>query len=136
MNEKKELKVEVKDIASMHVAYIRHIGPYKGDTALFARLFGQLMKWAGPRGLLKFPETKVMAVYHDNPDITDESKLRTSACITHCTSTTIASTAPVRMASSYCRKFPAAGMPCRIRISLAVQQIPERFTPSAPASRS
>jgi AraC family transcriptional regulator len=28
------------------------------------------------------PETQVMAVYHDNPDITEESKLRTSACIT------------------------------------------------------
>ncbi len=38
------------------------------------------MGWA--RDLLQFPETKVMAVYHDNPDVTDESKLRTSACIT------------------------------------------------------
>jgi AraC family transcriptional regulator len=31
---------------------------------------------------LRFPETKVLTIYYDNPDITDESKLRTDACIT------------------------------------------------------
>jgi len=80
----KEIKaeVEVKDMPELHVVYVRHIGPYKGDQELFGRLFGQLMAWAGPRGLLQFPKTKVLAVYHDNPDITDESRLRTDACIT------------------------------------------------------
>ena len=74
--------VEVKDMPEMHVAYVRHIGPYKGDQDLFASLFNKLMTWAGPRGLLRFPETKVMTIYHDNPEITDESRLRTDACIT------------------------------------------------------
>ena len=32
-----------------------------------------------------------------------------SACMMHWTSTTIASTAPVRIASSWCRKLPADG---------------------------
>jgi len=40
------------------------------------------MKWAGPRGLLRFPETKVLAVYHDDPEITQEDKLRINACVT------------------------------------------------------
>ena len=74
--------VEVRDMPEMHVAYVRYIGPYKGDQELFGRLFNQLMAWAGPRGLLRFPETKIMTVYYDNPDITDESRLRTDACIT------------------------------------------------------
>jgi AraC family transcriptional regulator len=74
--------VEVKDMPGLHVAYIRHIGPYKGDQELFGRLFNKLMSWAGPRDLLRFPETKVMTIYHDNPDITDENRLRTDACIT------------------------------------------------------
>ncbi len=80
----KELQtnVEVKEMPELNVAYVRHIGPYKGDQELFARLFNKLMTWAGPRGLLRFPETKVLTVYHDNPDITDESRLRTDACIT------------------------------------------------------
>ncbi len=81
-NKEIRTNVEVKDMPELHVVYVRHIGPYKGDQELFARLFNKLMAWAGPRGLLRFPETKVLAVYHDNPDITAEDKLRTDACIT------------------------------------------------------
>ena len=82
MKEKNQIKVEVKEMPELHVAYVRHIGPYKGNSELFEGLFDKLMKWAGPRDLLRFPETKVLAVYHDDPNITDEEKLRTSACIT------------------------------------------------------
>jgi AraC family transcriptional regulator len=74
--------VEVKEVGEMTVAYIRHIGPYAGDEALFQRLFGKLFQWAGPRGLIRFPETKSICIYHDNPDITEEDKLRLSVCIT------------------------------------------------------
>lgn len=41
-----------------------------------------VFKWAGPCGLLNFPETKCLSVYHDNPEITDEKNLRTSVCLT------------------------------------------------------
>jgi AraC family transcriptional regulator len=73
-----EMKVEVKEMPELHVAYIRHIGPYHEISEAFEKL----NRWAGPRGLINFPETKVLGVYHDNPDITEESKLRSSACIT------------------------------------------------------
>ncbi len=84
MKPNKELiaSVEVKGIAEIHVAYIRHIGPYAGDQQLFGNLFNRLCTWAGPRGLLRFPETKFITIYYDNPDITDENKLRTDVCIT------------------------------------------------------
>lgn len=75
-------KIEVKDTPEMHVAYVRYIGPYAGDAALFARLFERLFAWAGPRGLLRFPETKMLTIYHDSPDLTDPAKLRTDVCIT------------------------------------------------------
>lgn len=81
MEEKKQLQVEVKEMEEIHVAYVRHIGPYKGDTKLFDKLFNKLFKWAGARDLLRFPETKCLTVYHDNPEITNEDKLRTSVCI-------------------------------------------------------
>ncbi|MFC2087984.1 GyrI-like domain-containing protein [Calditrichota bacterium] len=81
MKNKEAINIEVKNIPDLHVAYIRHTGPYKGNSELFENLFTKLMKWAGPRNLLNFPETQVLAVYHDNPDITDESKLRLSTCI-------------------------------------------------------
>ena len=74
--------VTVKDLPDMHVAYVRHTGPYMGDGELFSSLFNRLFTWAGARDLLNFPETRVLSVYHDNPEITDEDKLRTSVCIT------------------------------------------------------
>ena len=74
--------VEVKELPEMHVAYVRHTGPYAGDGELFRGLFERLMTWAGPRGLLGNPETKVMTVYHDDPEVTDAEKLRVSAGLT------------------------------------------------------
>lgn len=80
-----QMTVEVKTLPELHVAYIRHVGPYNK----IGSAFGKLMGWAGPRGLLRFPETKVLAVYHDNPDVTEESKLTSSACITVPTGTPV-----------------------------------------------
>ncbi len=82
MVKKPDFQVEVKDMPELHVAYVRHIGPYKGDSELFEGLFNRLMGWAGPRDLLRFPETHLMAMYHDDPKVTDEANLRTSVCIT------------------------------------------------------
>jgi len=81
MKTKKEVQVEVKEMPELNVAYVRHVGPYKGDDALFGSLIGKLMMWAGPRDLLRSPETQIMSVYHDDPNITDEEKLRLSICI-------------------------------------------------------
>ncbi len=81
MNEK-NIKVEVKEIDEINVVYVRHIGPYKGDAKLFKKLFNKLFQWAGARNLINFPETKSIIIYHDDPNITDEKKLRTSVCIT------------------------------------------------------
>jgi AraC family transcriptional regulator len=77
-----QTNVEVKDMPEMHIAYVRHIGPYAGNQELFGSLFNKLCTWAGPRGLLRFPETKMLTVYRDNPEITDENRLRVDACIT------------------------------------------------------
>jgi AraC family transcriptional regulator len=77
-----EANVEVREMPEIHVAYIRHIGPYKGDAELFRKLFEKLLKWAGPRGLLQFPETRMLTLYYDDLNITDESKLRMDVCIT------------------------------------------------------
>ena len=81
MNDTKSVNVEVKEMPEFTVAYLRHIGPYAGDSALFERLFTKLFQWAGPRDLIRMPETKVMSVYHDDPEVTPEDKLRMSVCI-------------------------------------------------------
>lgn len=73
-------EVEVKDIPEFTVAYIRHIGPYMGLGELFAGLFGRLMQWAGPRGLLASPDFKCLTIYHDDPELVEEEKQRISIC--------------------------------------------------------
>ncbi len=70
--------VEVRDVSERHVAYLRHVGPYDE----IGRSFARLMHWAGPRRLLRFPETKVLAIYHDHPGVTPVDRLRADACIT------------------------------------------------------
>ena len=72
------MNVDVREMPELHVAYCRHTGSYR----TVGEAFEKLMRWAGPRGLLQFPKTQMLGVYHDDPEITDESKLRSSACIT------------------------------------------------------
>lgn len=74
--------VEVKELPAMTLAYVRHTGPYKGSGKLFQRLWNKLFTWAGPRKLIGGENFKAIIVYHDNPNITGENKLRTSVCIT------------------------------------------------------
>ncbi len=81
MNNVKASSVEVKKFPEMTVAYVRHVGPYKGNSVLFEKLIGRICSWAGSRELLK-PDTKLIALYHDNPEVTDENKLRVSICLT------------------------------------------------------
>ena len=73
-----EIEVDVREIPAMHVAYVRHVGPYYEIGQSFKRL----MRWAGPRQRLWTPETRILGVYHDNPDITPVEHLRAEACIT------------------------------------------------------
>ena len=74
--------VEVKEMPEMTVAYIRHIGPYQTNPEVFRDLFNRLMTWAGPRGLMAQSDLKVISMYYDDPEITDDTKLRVDACIT------------------------------------------------------
>jgi AraC family transcriptional regulator len=89
MTDNETVEVAVKEMPERTVAYVRHIGPYKGDAQLFAGLFGKLMQWAGPRGFLGRPGTECLSVYHDDPSVTDEEKLRVSVCVTVPEDTTV-----------------------------------------------
>ena len=81
MNEENR-KVTIKTFPTMTAAYVRYMGPYKGNSKLFESLFSKLCAWAEPRGLLKSPKAQFLIIYHDDPEITAEEKLRVSVCVT------------------------------------------------------
>ena len=74
---KTKMKAEVKEMPAWHVAYARRMGPYGKATCEAA--FGEVMRWAGPRGLLgKGP---VLGMYWDNPEVTAPENCRVDACV-------------------------------------------------------
>jgi len=74
------MKVEIKKFTDTTLAYIRHIGPYKGDSELFGKLFNRLCTWAGPRNLIT-KDSSYYCIYYDGPEVTDKSRLRMDVCI-------------------------------------------------------
>ena len=67
-----------QEMLPMDLIYCRHVGQYDQIGGAYEKLF----KWADPRGLLCFPETKTLTVYQDDLKVVDIEKLRQSACIT------------------------------------------------------
>jgi AraC family transcriptional regulator len=80
-NMKLNKSMEVKELPKMTVAYIRHTGPYQGNSQLFGKLIGELCTWAGPRGLLQHNDMGIIIFYHDDPKVTEQDKLRMSVSI-------------------------------------------------------
>ena len=74
---KTTMNAEVKTMPAWHVAYARKIGPYGKATAEAA--FGELMGWAGPRGLIG--QSPMLGMYWDNPEVTAPDQCRTDACL-------------------------------------------------------
>ena len=70
--------VRIEKIEKTRLAYIRYVGPYANDASLFESLYGRLFGWAKPRGV---DTTVTYVLYHDDPAITEESKLRISVCV-------------------------------------------------------
>lgn len=71
-------QIEVKELPEIKLAGIMHIGePNKIDNT-YERLF----KWAYSKGITNSPDFKAVTIYHDNPRITETSKVRQSACVT------------------------------------------------------
>ena len=71
-------RAEALDLPVLHVAYVRHVGRYNE----IGKAFQRLMRWAGPRRRLWTPQTKILGVYHDSPDVTPVDQLRSDACVT------------------------------------------------------
>ena len=61
----------------MRVAFLRHTGPYTESGPTFQKM----MAWAFSKGLFN-PQTKVLSICHDDPEVTPQEKIRLDCCIT------------------------------------------------------
>ena len=73
-------RVTVEHQPDLRGAYVRHTGRYQGLGSVFRDLFTRLMAWAVPRDLVT-SNAWLLAVYHDNPSITDDDRLRVSVAL-------------------------------------------------------
>lgn len=70
------MDVQIESFPQIRVATVRHLGPYNR----ISEAFNKLGEWAGRHGLIK-PEALMLAVYHDDPEITPAAELRSDAAI-------------------------------------------------------
>lgn len=71
------MHVDLKDLPAYRLAAIRHVGPYNRISEAFGRL-GEI---AGRAGLIRCPGTEMIALYHDDPEATAASELRSDAAL-------------------------------------------------------
>ena len=71
------MKVEIKKIKPLHVAFMRHVGPYAEVGATWDKLLPIL----GKEGLLG-GDAMFVGICHDDPEVTAPAKLRYDACVT------------------------------------------------------
>ncbi|OEH93055.1 AraC family transcriptional regulator [Bacillus solimangrovi] len=81
--------VDVVDVEEMTVMYLRHVGAYSEFGKVFQEMISKLVTSASAKGLVNNFDIKLITIYHDNPNITEENKLRTSVCLVIPTDTNI-----------------------------------------------
>ncbi|HGH1669692.1 TPA: GyrI-like domain-containing protein [Bacillus cereus] len=83
-NECKQVRgnVEIVTADDINVAYIRHIGTYGELTIAFPKMIEKVFHYAAKQNYHVFDDTKVLTIYHDHHEFTEDYHLRTSLCIT------------------------------------------------------
>jgi AraC family transcriptional regulator len=77
LNKAKQMKIEVKTLEPLRVAYLRQVGPYHGAYRVWQDFRTRLK----PDGLPR-TDSLCIGVPMDNPQITPQEKLRYDACVT------------------------------------------------------
>ncbi|QOD59372.1 AraC family transcriptional regulator [Polaribacter haliotis] len=75
---KMNTQITIKELPELKLASISHIGSFEK----VANMFQKLMEWGHQKGILDTSNFKAITIYHDNPNVTQASKLRFSTCIT------------------------------------------------------
>ncbi|WP_299455296.1 GyrI-like domain-containing protein [uncultured Microscilla sp.] len=71
-------QIVITELQEVKLAGIMHIGEFDKASNMFQRL----MEWGAKKRVLATSDFKAITIYHDNPNVTQTSKLRFSTCIT------------------------------------------------------
>lgn len=77
-----QTQVTIEERREQPVVYVRHMGTYQTLAEDFPQLIDVLFEQADKQQLLAEGQNQVLAIYHDNPEFTDEKNFRTSLCLT------------------------------------------------------
>ncbi len=75
---KMNAQIAIKELPELKLASISNIGEF--DKA--GKMFQRLMEWGAQKKVLSTTDFKAITIYHDNPNVTQPSKVRFSTCIT------------------------------------------------------
>jgi AraC family transcriptional regulator len=70
------MKIDIKRIEPMRVAFVRHVGPY--DQC--GKAWEKLCTFLGKEGLLA--NAQFIGICHDDPEVTAPDRIRYDACVT------------------------------------------------------
>lgn len=73
--------VEMKPMDEMKVIYLRYTGAYSGLTLAFPDMLKRLYEFGLKNDVLANEKIKLLTLYHDHHEITHETQLRTSLCM-------------------------------------------------------
>lgn len=71
------MNVDIENIPSYRIAYIRQIGPYGQSNV---KIMEELKLWARTNGLLD-EQSIVLGIAHDNPELVDPMNCRYDTCL-------------------------------------------------------
>jgi AraC family transcriptional regulator len=71
------MKVQIKTLQPMRVAFMRHVGPYDEVGATWDKL----LPWLGKEGYLG-ADAQFIGICHDDPEVTPPERIRYDACVT------------------------------------------------------
>ncbi len=71
------MEVKIERLSPLHVAFVRHVGPYYEVHGAWEKVCTGL----GRKGLMG-PESRFIGVCYDDPEVTPPEKIRYDACVT------------------------------------------------------
>lgn len=74
-------QITIEKLSEKQIAYVRHTGTYESLAVEYPYLIQILFQHANKQNLLIEDQNMVLAIYHDNPEFSDEEQFRTSLCI-------------------------------------------------------